>query len=864
MKQRIRIGGMLLWGLCFWITVCGQEHPPVRDTEGIYEIANAAQLYYWSRHFGSDACPADGHYALTADIDLTDQPDFEPIRKPFLGRFDGRGHTIRHLTIRQPELATVGLFCTVGDAATQAVVEHLALTDVYVLGRNTVGAIAGALCGTIRNCYVSGEVHALMHCAGGIAGRLPEIIGQQVTPLMQDCFCSAAVVCEGEADSQGGLTGRLLSENGIIERCIATGEVVGHDKTGGAVGQIVRTGTLRRCVAANRRISAAPDSRAAGPLAGAVEPGAAIGQSIVWAASGLGDSPERDGVSRLPAEALLRRASYEAAGWRFDDVWSWHETAPGEGYPQLTEFAGLPFGYDCSWSEPQPAVTVQTCSDTTCIVLRIDAPSAVAYCIQRADRGLPHRADWSRESERRFEGLTPATAYPLCYKVKDAAERESRWYRLTVNTRYRVSTDPTPRNILAAVTANPATSLSFSWTTADTTLTAPTVWIVPAADSARWQEFPHRASSHTEPVRGTVNKRLYDGIRSFHRVTVEGLTPGTRYLYRVGEDGGAISPFRSVTTAPAGDESFRFAYTSDLQVDAPRSVAAIRRTYANILERMPDPAFLYLAGDMTENGFNYTQWDRFFEAGDTLLRRHFAVAVQGNHDTDSDLANHFPAESAVEGIPFVYSFDYGCAHFILLNTQYDRADQLERQIAWMEQDLASRRRRWNIVLLHKAIYAATDHVDDADIDRLRERLAPRLEAWGIDAVLMGHDHSFTRSFVRAGWNGRIPARVEAGRQVFHAPDVPLYLVNGTGGISKWYYKIRYDTAALNRVAPDYEFVDKTSADYDHSLQEQSFTLVEVTPQTLTLDTWFFRCNPHDAQSYRKEPYLFDAIQIVKP
>lgn len=857
--------GLLLLGLCPGWALFGAERAPVRNAGGIYEIADAEQLCYWSRHYGSASCPSDGHYALTADIDLSDTPDFEPVRGPFLGRFDGRHHAIRHLTIRRPDRATVGFFCTVGDAVTQAVVENLALVDVYVLGRNTVGAIAGALCGTIRNCYVSGEVHALMHCAGGIAGRLPEIIGQKVSPRMQDCFCSAAVICEGESDSQGGLAGRLLSENGLIENCIATGEVVGHDKTGGAVGQIARTGVLRRCVAANRSVSAAPQSRSAGRSAGAVEPGSELVQTIVWEASGLMDHPEKEGVTLLSAASLVRRSGYEAAGWRFDGNWRWRQTATGEGYPVLNGFAELPYAYDYSWSDPQPSVRIAVQCDTNRIVLRITCPSAAAYCIRRADRGLPDQVEWSTDPEMRFDGLDPATAYPFCYKIQEPSGRESRWYRLTANTRYRASTDKTPRNILAAVSSNPARSFTFGWTTADTTLTEPTVWIVPEADSARWQEFPHRGTSHTEPVRGTVNKRLYDGIRSFHRVKVDSLEPDTRYLYRVGDAAqGTVSAFRSVSTAPDCEGLFRFAYIADLQVDTPRSAEAVRRTCANILERMPDPAFLYLAGDMTENGFNYTQWDRFFEAGDTLLRHRFAVPVQGNHDTDGDLFNHFPVTSAVEGIPFVYSFDYGCAHFIVLNTQYDRPDELDRQIAWMETDLAAHRRHWNIVLLHKAIYAATDHVDDADIDRLRARLAPRLEAWGIDAVLMGHDHSFTRSFVRAGRNGRIDSYPEAGRQVFRAPDTPLYMVNGTGGISKWYYKIRYDASNLIRVSPDYEFVDKTSADYDRSLHEQSFTLVEVTPQTLTLDTWFFQCDPHDMQGYRTAPYLFDAVRIVKP
>ena len=87
---------------------CGSDRPR-RNAAGGYEIADSRQLLYVSRHFGSAACPADGSYALTADIDLSETPSFEPIRGHFLGRFDGRGHAIRRLTIRCPERSTVGL-----------------------------------------------------------------------------------------------------------------------------------------------------------------------------------------------------------------------------------------------------------------------------------------------------------------------------------------------------------------------------------------------------------------------------------------------------------------------------------------------------------------------------------------------------------------------------------------------------------------------------------------------------------------------------------------------------------------------------------------------------------------------------------
>ena len=874
MIQRVYNADRARTFMCVLFLLCGfmprEVHAAdtvVQEVSGIYKISCREQLLYLSRNFGTEHCPADGHYVLTADIDMAGVEDFAPLRGNFLGRFDGQCHVIRNLTIRRPEQATLGLFCNVGDAVTQAVVENLALVNVYVLGRNTVGAIAGALYGTIRNCYVSGEVHAMMHCAGGVVGRLPEIVGQRVTPLMRDCFSSAAVVCEGEADSQGGLSGRLLSIGGVIENCICTGEVIGQNKTGGLLGQMAQEGHLRCCVAANRWLESAVGSRSAGSVVGLVEEGADISQTAAWNVLGKRTGAFSDGVITAQTASFSDAKFYESLGWKFDGTWCWKKSASGREYPALSGFESLPFDYDFSWYERQIPVRVRTESDTCSITLKLEVGTEqrnVTYCVMKADRGLPAVAVWQSEPETCFEGLQPAKAYSFCYKVKDGSGKESRWYRTTVNTGYRISTDKNPRNIVAVVTDNPSSSISFGWTTLDTMLTSSTVWIVPERDSARLMKCPYQGTNHVESVRGTINKRLYDGARKFHRVRVDGLKSSTRYLYRVGDAvTGIMSPIRGVKTASVQKNEFQFVYVADLQVDTPVSVRAIRRMYENILERMPHPDFLYLAGDMTENGYNYTQWDRFFEVGDTLFRDTFVVPVQGNHDSDGDLANHFPIVSMLEKVPFVYSFDYGCVHFMVLNTQYWDEYSIRCQMAWLERDLKENRRRWNIVLLHKALYAATDHVDDEDINFLRGRVATCLEKWGVDAVLMGHDHSFTRSFVREGRNARVSFVENGGRQVFRSPSAPFYMVNGTGGISKWYYKIRYDASKLIRVSPDYEFVDKTSADYDSSLREQSFTLVKVTPEKLVLDTWFFRCAKDNAERYEKEPYLFDSIEILK-
>ena len=97
-------------------------------------------------------------------------------------------------------------------------------------------------------------------------------------------------------------------------------------------------------------------------------------------------------------------------------------------------------------------------------------------------------------------------------------------------------------------------------------------------------------------------------------------------------------------------------------------------------------------------------------------------------------------------------------------------------------------------MLHKALYSATDHVDDEDVDAIRAKLVPVLQDLKIDAVIQGHDHSFSRGFIKDGHNANAAYFDDQGTQVFTEPDAPLYFINGICGSSKWYKKIQYDAS----------------------------------------------------------------------
>lgn len=118
--------------------------------------------------------PRDGHYVLTADIDMTGVKGFKPIaskkEEGFTGTFDGQFHSIKGLRIEY-EKKYAGLFGYVGNQDDQAYIKNVALLDCYVTGQQNVGALAGVNYGTITDCVVTGEVKCLESVQLAYRGR---------------------------------------------------------------------------------------------------------------------------------------------------------------------------------------------------------------------------------------------------------------------------------------------------------------------------------------------------------------------------------------------------------------------------------------------------------------------------------------------------------------------------------------------------------------------------------------------------------------------------------------------------------------------------------------------------------------------
>lgn len=133
---------------------------------------------------------------------------------------------------------------------------------------------------------------------------------------------------------------------------------------------------------------------------------------------------------------------------------------------------------------------------------------------------------------------------------------------------------------------------------------------------------------------------------------------------------------------------------------------------------------------------------------DVLKKLPVATTV-GNHDADNaNYLYHFnlPNLSDLGSNDVVggdYSFTYGDALFIMLNTQ--DTNIAEHKIFIENAVKENPDCTWRVVTLHQDIYGSAEHSNEPEIINLRYALVPIFQENDIDLVLTGHDHAYSRS-----------------------------------------------------------------------------------------------------------------------
>ncbi len=337
-------------------------------------------------------------------------------------------------------------------------------------------------------------------------------------------------------------------------------------------------------------------------------------------------------------------------------------------------------------------------------------------------------------------------------------------------------------------------------------------------------------------VTADVDGSELEGWNSF-KATVDDLAANTDYLYRVGNEG-AWSETYEFSIGNLGDgESFSFMFAGDPQIGASGDVASDVEGWTNTLDTMtaafPDTDFMISLGDQVNTRDVNTieeEYEGFF-APEALHGITLATNV-GNHDTYNNNQHYTynfnmpnvselgATDNAGDGSGDFW-FTYNGVLFMSLNSNNMSTSEHK---AFMEDAIAQNpEANWKIVTFHHSVYSVASHTADSDILQRRSELPVVFSDLGVDAVLMGHDHVYTRTYLMEGTKPVITDEVQDTLTNPESGQV-LYITANSASGSK-YYEIQ--NLAQNTF----------SAVQDQS-QRQNMSIATVTDDSITFTTYY--------------------------
>lgn len=389
----------------------------------------------------------------------------------------------------------------------------------------------------------------------------------------------------------------------------------------------------------------------------------------------------------------------------------------------------------------------------------------------------------------------------------------------------------------------------------------------------------------------------HDGDRRLNfTANFDNLSLGTRYEYEVTMNGGLLIKGFFTTRKPRGKKT-RFVAFGDNSMGQISDRATAYQAYK------ATPDFVMNTGDNVYASGLDNEYARYFfpiynadlagpRIGAPLLRSVPFYSVMANHDINSSDANgplcdfdryadglgiytnlHLPLNGPNPSQPTPikgkedrvnefknaagsrfprmanYSFDYGDAHFLCLdsNKYIDPTDAALQK--WIAEDLASTDAAWKIVVYHHpAFNVGNEHYDEQHM----RVLSPIFEKFGVDLVLSGHEHNYQRtrplkfvptdeSEAKAIGKGKrmVPGKFVVDRnydgQKTTRPDGIIYLTTGAGGNSL------YDPE-MNQNPESWLHEEDAKADYVAKMisDRHSLTVIDLDRRSLIwrqVDEW---------------------------
>lgn len=316
------------------------------------------------------------------------------------------------------------------------------------------------------------------------------------------------------------------------------------------------------------------------------------------------------------------------------------------------------------------------------------------------------------------------------------------------------------------------------------------------------------------------------------KAVVSNLLPSTEYTYRVGDGENFSINYTFKTGAPK--KGFSFAAFGDPQIGANGNGNASYAdslngglgwadTLSKVTSKYPSVNFLLSLGDQINEydslAIEQKQYVSFFnpDSHRSVIQNYPLAAVEGNHDhaMGKYFSFHYnqPNLSAlgatenknVKNCDGDYWFSYGNTLFLILNG--NDAYDISSHDGFLKQAVkANPNSKWKIAAWHQSAYSAAGGTDDS-VMFIRQNWTKLMDKYGIDVVLQGHDHCYTRSFQM--YSGS-PVDTKQTKSVTN-PSGTAYFTLDSGSGSKYYQyaesaKLPFKAVSWQQNVPTYSYV----------------------------------------------------------
>jgi hypothetical protein len=350
----------------------------------------------------------------------------------------------------------------------------------------------------------------------------------------------------------------------------------------------------------------------------------------------------------------------------------------------------------------------------------------------------------------------------MTHSVNIFVEKDGKYsYTRLIRTLHPLLTSA-PTNIMSGTTIDPTTMKTFTWMQNPVTAEEPA--IIKFAKKSDGEQNFRQVSGKTKMLEYTAS--VSSGVAKGNSVTLTGLTPGTTYIYQVG-DGVNWSPTREFTTTTVTDK-FSFSAFGDLQASQWAHMDRFLAAAATIEAIEPRPFFNLNVADIvdTDDRWDYMEFYGHLYNERPVFANIDRIFAFGNHEymgtpnadnikfmsgiPKMEIPAHLDAQFIGTG---TYAVEYG--NMLVIALDWEGAGDgtglaaaqhiMTEQARWMDYVLSQHTdKTWRIVTLHYPIFP------NASTQGSQEIYGEVFDKHNVNIVFCGHGHTFERVQAKNG------------------------------------------------------------------------------------------------------------------